>query len=61
MLAAAQCLAKAEELEQKARQDLPPHARNAYRAMAREWRRLACRALIQDQRAIIAARRPEAS
>ena len=60
MFTAAQCFAKAEELDQKARL-LPPDARDDYRDMAREWRRLACRTLIQDQRARAAAQRPEAS
>ena len=61
MFTAVQCFAKAEELDQKAARSLPPDARDDYRAMAREWRRLACRALIQDQRAMAAAQRPEAS
>lgn len=59
-MTAAQCLAKAVELEQRAAQRLPPIVRDDYRDMAREWRRLASRALIQDQRAIIFARKPEA-
>ena len=61
MFTAAQCLAKADDLEQKAAGTLPPHASEAYRDMAGAWRRLAGRALVQDQRVMIAAQRPEAS
>jgi Na+-transporting NADH:ubiquinone oxidoreductase subunit NqrF len=60
MFTAAQCLAKADDLEQKAARPLPQDASEEYRAMAREWRRLACRALVQDQRAMRVARTPEA-
>lgn len=61
MLTAAQCLAKAEDLEQKAARNLSPHARDDYRDLARAWRSLASRALVQDQRVTAAARTPEAS
>jgi len=61
MFTAAQCLAKAEDLEQKAAGTLTPDARDAYRDMAEAWRGLAGRALVQDQRVILAGRTPAAS
>ena len=59
MFTVAQCLAKALELERRADDDVPLYAREDFLDMAREWRRLAGRALIQDAR-INAARTPEA-
>lgn len=62
MLTAIQCLTKASELEQRAAESLPPDARADYLDMALQWRRLAARALIQDQRTMAAtARTPAAS
>ncbi|MBU3970045.1 MAG: hypothetical protein KKE42_04055 [Alphaproteobacteria bacterium] len=54
MFTAAQCLDKAMELELLAAAALAPDARAEFRDLALQWRRLACRALVQDQRGIIA-------
>lgn len=51
-----QCLAKAVELEKRVGEDLPPDVRDDYRHLARQWRHLADRALIQD-RSVTGARR----
>lgn len=59
MFTVAQCLEKAVELERRADGNVPPDVRDDYRDMAREWRRLACRALVQEAR-ISAFRTPEA-
>lgn len=59
MFTVAQCLTKAVDLEQRAESGAPDD-RDAYRDLARQWRRLACRALAQDQRIRRLARTPEA-
>lgn len=51
MFTVEQCLAKAKELDQRAAEPHPPDARAEFADMARQWRHLAARALIQDQRA----------
>ena len=56
MFTVAQCLAKAVELEQRAGESLPQGVRDDYRTMALQWRRLASRALVQDERAAAIAR-----
>lgn len=58
MFTVAQCLAKAVELEQRAAEPHPPEVRAEFLLMALQWRRLADRALIQDQRAAIARTLP---
>ena len=60
MFTVAQCLAKAVELEQRAAEPYPPEAREAFAAMALQWRRLAARAEIQDRRAGAIAGTPQA-
>lgn len=51
MFTVAQCLAKAMELEQRAAEDHAPHVCADFSDMALQWRRLAGRAMVQDQRA----------
>lgn len=51
MFTVAQCLAKAVELDLRAGESCPPEARAQFATMALEWRHLAARALIQDERA----------
>ncbi len=50
MFTVAQCLAKAMELEQRASEDHAPHVCADFSDMALQWRRLAGRAMVQDQR-----------
>jgi hypothetical protein len=50
MFTVAQCLAKAAELERRAGDGLPQDIADDYRDMALQWRRLAGRAMVQDQR-----------
>lgn len=59
MFTVAQCLAKAAELDQRA-EGSAAGDRDAYRDLALQWRRLACRALAQDHRIRRLARMPEA-
>lgn len=59
MFTVAQCLTKAVELDQRA-ESCAPGDRDAYRDLAWQWRRLACRALAQDQRIKRLAGMPEA-
>jgi hypothetical protein len=59
MFTVKQCLDKAIELDRRAAEPLPPDIRAEFAAMALQWRRLAARALIQDQRAAM-IERPEA-
>ncbi len=59
MFTVEQCLTKAVELDQRAER-LAPGDRDAYRDLAHQWRRLACRALAQDQRIKRLAGMPEA-
>jgi len=56
MFTAAQCLAKAVELEQRAAEPHPPDDRAEFAALALQWRRLAARAEIQDRRTAAIAR-----
>ena len=56
MFTAAQCLAKALELEQQAAQSHSLEVRADFAAMALQWRRLAARAEIQDRRTAAASR-----
>ncbi len=58
MFTVAQCLAKAIELEKRAAEPHPPEDRADYAAMAVQWRRLAARAEIQEERAAAARTRP---
>lgn len=51
MFTVAQCLAKAMELEQRAAERHAPEVCADFSDMAVQWRRLAGRAMIQDQRA----------
>lgn len=51
MFTVAQCLAKAMELEQRAAERHAPEVCADFSDMALQWRRLAGRAMIQDQRA----------
>ncbi|MBP8072250.1 MAG: hypothetical protein KAY20_01665 [Brevundimonas sp.] len=51
MFTVAQCLAKAVELEQRAAAGHAPHVCAEFSDMALQWRRLAGRAMVQDQRA----------
>jgi hypothetical protein len=50
MFTVAQCLAKAAELERRTGDGLPQDIADDYRDMALQWRRLAGRAMVQDQR-----------
>lgn len=50
MFTVAQCLAKAMELEQRASEEHAPHVCADFSDMALQWRRLAGRAMVQDQR-----------
>jgi len=50
MFTVAQCLAKAMELEQRASEDHAQHVCADFSDMALQWRRLAGRAMVQDQR-----------
>lgn len=50
MFTVAQCLAKAMEIEQRASEDHAPHVCADFSDMALQWRRLAGRAMVQDQR-----------
>jgi hypothetical protein len=50
MFTVAQCLAKAVELEQRAAEGHAPHVCAEFGDMALQWRRLAGRAMVQDQR-----------
>ncbi|CAN5326143.1 hypothetical protein BH09PSE1_BH09PSE1_08790 [soil metagenome] len=43
-----ECLAKAIEMDGLADRDEQPRLRDAWRAMAEDWRKLACRAGQQD-------------
>ena len=51
MFTVAQCLAKAMELEQRAAEGHAPQVCAHFSDMALQWRRLAGRAMVQDQRA----------
>ncbi len=51
MFTVAQCLAKAMELEQRAAERHAPEVCADFSDMALQWRRLAGRAMVQDQRA----------
>lgn len=50
MFTVAQCLAKAMELEQRAAEGHAPQVCADFSDMALQWRRLAGRAMVQDQR-----------
>jgi hypothetical protein len=50
MFTVAQCLAKAVELEQRAAEGHASHLCAEFVDMALQWRRLAGRAMVQDQR-----------
>lgn len=50
MFTVAQCLAKAMELEQRAAERHAPEVCADFSDMAVQWRRLAGRAMVQDQR-----------
>lgn len=54
MFTVAQCLAKAVELEQRALEGHAAQVCAEFGDMALQWRRLAGRAMVQDQRAAIA-------
>ena len=51
MFTVAQCLDKAMELEQRAAERHAPEVCADFSDMALQWRRLAGRAMVQDQRA----------